>query len=914
MKRLDLYRVFIQAGVFLIVYFAGNVAPGLIAKTTGEVDDHHSYNYFHNYEFVEKDFQFIKHSGYDIIKIKDGSYLNHPGRPFMPFKEIKVALPFDMKVLGVRLLETDVREVESEFYIFPAQKPLPIGSEIALQQLIEPELSVYESEDRYPPEPVVFISQSDLAGQSVAVVRLYPYQYIPRLKRLVFNRILNFVIEGETGYRCGDYLPEKMADNNRTIIEHALSSMVVNPEQVKLTVSPVLDKTAKDIPEGNYEHVIITSAGLASFYQPLVFWHIQKGVRDTVITTDFIYADYQGADNQEKIRNFIIDARNQWGTLYVLLGGEDDIIPFRTRVYKVNAVPSDEYYGDLDDDWLYEVFVGRVSAADSAQVTCFVNKVIQYETNPPPGDFSRSVTLVGMDLTQVEVPPYYVLTAAEEMKEILAQDCLPESLVVTRIYDSEPGLHKTDLVTALNAGQNLVNHYDHSTYLSLGVGYLNHGEELVAADIGNLTNVNHCGVVFSLGCDANKIDYNDCIGEHLVIYNENRAAVAFIGNTRNGWFYIGEPNTLTAQLDMEWWRGLFVHDQYRLGEALAWSKNNNPTSDSTWLYAQWTLNLLGEPEMPVWTALPVSLQVIHPFQVETLADSVTVHVEDNAGMELSGALVCLWKGDEVYARAYTDADGDAVAALPTMTEGEMLVTITGRNLIPYQGVIEVVMIIDTDLDGIRDDDDNCPLVYNPSQYNSDSDELGDSCDNCPFLANPLQEDSDTDGVGDICDNCSEIFNPGQSDRDSDGLGDTCDNCPTITNTMQDDSDGDGAGDACDMCPGFDDRIDFDLDTVPDDCDNCPDTYNPGQEDRNGDGQGDACCCLGSRGNSNCSEREEPDISDITRLIDVLYLNGVPLCCPAEADANGSGDEPDISDISALIDYLYLDHNPLADCP
>ena len=74
------------------------------------------------------------------------------------------------------------------------------------------------------------------------------------------------------------------------------------------------------------------------------------------------------------------------------------------------------------------------------------------------------------------------------------------------------------------------------------------------------------------------------------------------------------------------------------------------------------------------------------------------------------------------------------------------------------------------------------------------------------------------------------------------------------------------------------------------------------------------CCVGTAGNINCSESEDPDISDITRLIDFLYLSHAELCCPEEADANGSGGDPDISDITRLIDYLYLGHEPLSICP
>jgi len=74
------------------------------------------------------------------------------------------------------------------------------------------------------------------------------------------------------------------------------------------------------------------------------------------------------------------------------------------------------------------------------------------------------------------------------------------------------------------------------------------------------------------------------------------------------------------------------------------------------------------------------------------------------------------------------------------------------------------------------------------------------------------------------------------------------------------------------------------------------------------------CCIGTTGNADCSEEEIPDISDITRLIDYLYLSHDPLCCLEEADVDGSGGEPDISDIVALIDNLYLSHEELPACP
>lgn len=70
---------------------------------------------------------------------------------------------------------------------------------------------------------------------------------------------------------------------------------------------------------------------------------------------------------------------------------------------------------------------------------------------------------------------------------------------------------------------------------------------------------------------------------------------------------------------------------------------------------------------------------------------------------------------------------------------------------------------DADLDGLSDNYDNCPDVYNPNQADLDADGIGDVCD-----------DSDEDGIVDAEDNCPVTYNPKQVDLDNDGVGDICD--------------------------------------------------------------------------------------------------------------------------------------------
>jgi hypothetical protein len=89
--------------------------------------------------------------------------------------------------------------------------------------------------------------------------------------------------------------------------------------------------------------------------------------------------------------------------------------------------------------------------------------------------------------------------------------------------------------------------------------------------------------------------------------------------------------------------------------------------------------------------------------------------------------------------------------------------------------------IDGDEDGYGDPgypenicpEDDCPLAYDPDQFDRDVDGTGDACDDCT--------DVDGDGFGDpgfpanTCpeDNCPMVYNPDQTDNDGDGIGDAC---------------------------------------------------------------------------------------------------------------------------------------------
>jgi len=635
-----------------------------------------SYNAKYVAEFVQDDFSFDKLAGYDRVRLKGGDWLSDIAKPMLPAKELRIALPTGMKVTDVYATDIKTQEIIGEYNIFPAQPPKKISSSDEEIITVQPDQAIYASSQPYPLKLVEVIRQTDLAGQAIAIVRVYPLQYIPAEKKLTLYTSLNLVIEGTGGYEYGDYLPPNISDKDREVYEQMVKDMVTNPEDVHLSTGMAMGVPTL-LPPGSFGHVIITHTYRESYFQPLVNWHTKKGVKDTVVTTADIYAAYSGATNQEKIRNFIIDAHETWGTTYFLLGGENEEVPFEYRTYyNQENTPSDQYYSDYDDDWIQEVFVGRIPEGSSNAVTSFVNKVLKYETDPPRTNYPLDVLLIGMDLD--------ASTPSQDTKEAI-YSYIPSRFNVTKVYDSDPTNHKTAVINALNAGQNLVNHSDHSNYNVMGTGYVHHNLLLSQADVNALTNDNQMSIIVSTGCLANEMDASDCIAETFVEYNPNQAGVAFTGNTRDGWYTQGDPYTLTAALDMQWWAALFNRNKYNLGQTLVDSKNNFGTPGAIEKHCEWTFNLLGEPEMPIWTNNPDSFAVSFAHAIPSGSSSFSVHVEDSTTHNpVYQAYVCLWKGSEVYLKGYTNSSGNITFNPSPSTQGIMYVTVTKHDYLPRQ--------------------------------------------------------------------------------------------------------------------------------------------------------------------------------------------------------------------------------------
>jgi hypothetical protein len=82
-------------------------------------------------------------------------------------------------------------------------------------------------------------------------------------------------------------------------------------------------------------------------------------------------------------------------------------------------------------------------------------------------------------------------------------------------------------------------------------------------------------------------------------------------------------------------------------------------------------------------------------------------------------------------------------------------------------------------------------------------------------------------------------------------------------------------------------------------------------------EGCGCCGMytgGFTGNTNSSEDGKITLSDISRLIDHVFISKTELECMENGNVNGSEDgKITLSDISRLIDHVYISKEPTAAC-
>ncbi|MFH1746553.1 MAG: C25 family cysteine peptidase [Planctomycetota bacterium] len=634
--------------------------------------------------FTPEDLIFDQLLGYDRVQLADGLWLDTPGEPMLPVQRLYIALPAGMSVTKVSCASFETLALPGAYNIFPTQPPRHVSTPATPADFVAPDPDTYQSTEAFPAQPVQLIHQSDLAGQGMALLQIAPLRYFPAEHRLELYTSIEVVLEGTGGYVCGDYLPDTISASGRAACENALANLVINPEHVAPRVSDQPRPLTRGVPAGTYDYVIITQTSWVDDFQPLADWKTKRGVPATIVTTDWIYnsGGYSGT-NYEKIRAFVIDAYSNWGTIYFLLGGDTNTVPYQIKNVLDDDIPNDTYYGDFDDDLTCEVHVGRASTRDTSAISTFINKVFTYEQNPPMTDYVEIATMLGFDLNE------YGSGEGEGCKEVIRTILIPDDWTCRTEYDSESGSHLADSLNYLNQGNNLVNHIDHSSTNVMGAGGTVHGDYMNRTDMSNLTNGDRQSIYYSIGCWACDYAADTCIAESFV-RNANGGGIAFIGNSRYGWYQPYQTDGVSLRYDRIFFASIFASRQYNLGAAFSFHKNVC-SGQGYYDYIFTELTLLGDPELPIWTSTPQDLSIAH---AETLTTGVystfPVQVNRGTGIDpIEGATVCLWKDDDVYEVATTNEAGLATFSFVPTSTGTMLVTVSAHDYLTYEGNADV---------------------------------------------------------------------------------------------------------------------------------------------------------------------------------------------------------------------------------
>lgn len=570
-----------------------------------------------------------KTAGYHSVSMQGMLKRGAPGEPVLPFVTIKAAIPPGKEVNSLEVIPGIGRLLAGDFRVEYGKTPVRISSKPTF--IDKPDEEIYNSAKAFPETLFSEVSYQYFRGFEILHVTVNPVQYFPKTAGLSYFETMSVTIglcdSSNTQHPLLRDLPEDRA---------AAQRIVDNPEAIEIHASslPAPQRTSLVNSSESYNYVIITNAAMNSSFQPLIDWKIQKGLNATTVLVEDILSDpdyfcngtfgdgcgSKFNDTAAKVRNFVKDAYLNWGTEYVLLGGDVGVTGYR-GVYGFVAtipitqdqnMPCDMYFGALDGswdndndtifgegvytsdsgspqngtagdeaDWYAEVYVGRAPVSGVANAQDFVNKTLWYEKATDDSYFRKAV-MIGENLDEE--------TEAGNAKD-LASSLIPQ-YTTKRLYQRDGTYSKSTVVDAINSGTHILNHDGHTNTQSM--------MELDRTEVDTLITNTEYFLGYSVGCYAAAFE-SDSVIEHFIA-NEH-GAFAFIGNSRYGWYSPGTMYGSGDQFDRQFFIELNGTTPI-LGKALQLSKENfvGAISNSMrWTYFQ--LNLLGDPEVEIVTEI-----------------------------------------------------------------------------------------------------------------------------------------------------------------------------------------------------------------------------------------------------------------------------------------------------------------------
>ncbi|MEZ5360012.1 MAG: C25 family cysteine peptidase [Candidatus Zixiibacteriota bacterium] len=553
---------------------------------------------------------------YDRILLQDGAGEGEPGEPALPIVGGRLLLPPNSGVISVSVETEKPISLGVGYRVEPIQFPYALSSEPSRIVAATPDASIYERNADYPEKLVESAGTFSFRGYDLAVLRMFPVVYNPVSGELLFYPRMVVTIEVENAVKANSLFRGLPVD------AELAADKVDNDEEVSAYQG--LSKSGMDA----YSLLIITNETLKPTFATLASFHNGRGLATVVRTTAEI-----GSNNTDVLRDYI---RNEYltnGIEYVLLGGDDEIIPAAGFYGAVNTssglevdygIPADLFYScldgpmDYDGDGVYgewgdggpngqsidmiaEVFVGRASVSNTTEAQRFVAKTIRYLTTQ--GTYLKKSLLLGEYLGFGGISDYGgnamdQLVGYCEDDDYVTYGMPEDTFEFDRLYDRDYAGNDwpvTELFDRINSDFHLINHDGHSnTSYALKCGS--------STAIQEMKNDN-LFLLYSQGCYAGSFDLGDCWAEYVNIRTDHGAFAVFM-NSRFGWGSSYTTDGSSQKFQRQYWDAIYNPDENKLelGRANSDSKEDNlylSASGSTrWVYYE--MNLFGDPTIRLW--------------------------------------------------------------------------------------------------------------------------------------------------------------------------------------------------------------------------------------------------------------------------------------------------------------------------
>lgn len=635
--------------------------------------------------------------GYEQIQMRGCMQSALAGQPSLPWQSVSLLLPEGQEAESIEVELHDFRAIGTNVNLFPYQ-PSRLTNDFSSKTLVKDE-HLYASKAIYPVKNHGIVTTQYKNGYAFAFSAFTPVQYIPATGEVMVAQ--SATVRIHTKAAKADHSDMLWATPE---VRNSVKRLAQNPEMID-------SYNAKGRYVNAYDVLIITSSEYVNAYSEYCEYYNSIGLRNRIALLSDIYSAMTGTDNQDKIRNYIIQEYQDNGIQMVVLGGDVDIVPYRgffcqvqsSSLYESNNIPADLYYCGLDgtwnedcdeqygepgeDDLLPEIGMSRMSFNNTTDLANMIHKTLMYQQNPVLGEFHK-VILAGEHLYDNPTSngsDYLELLIGTHDDNGYTTVGYPVDYDFTKLYEEQGNWSGTLLRQAINAGTSYVHHDGHANE-----GYVAGWYGISNDDFSGANGIDHNYTFFhTQGCDCGAFDAS-CILERMV--KIQNFAVAVIGNSRYGWFNEGQTEGPGAHLEREMTDAQWNDRIGLLGNAISegkcmtapWVTAPGQFEEGALRWNFYDMNVLGDGACNVWLDEPFTAFVDAPNQVVLGTQSINVTVTDENGYGLKNYRCLLTMNGEAIALGFTDENGVAEIAFEggLQNVGTITMYVTGVNSWP----------------------------------------------------------------------------------------------------------------------------------------------------------------------------------------------------------------------------------------